>query len=203
MSAAVGFDSVRSARMRPRRFASSIRAESGVGATDSGRRAENMNPRGSLSSGASAGRRMARENIMRMLRVMALLAATAVMAGCLSVDSNIKVKPDGTGTIEQTMLVNSSAMGMMAMMGEPAEGSEAPTAETMFSEEKLRADAAKLGEGVTYVSSTPVAQGEMKGVTAIYAFTDFNKLNINTSPDLDTGDDDEGSSGDTLDKIGR
>jgi len=142
---------------------------------------------------------MARENIMRMLRVMALLAATAVMAGCLSVDSNIKVKPDGTGTIEQTMLVNSSAMGMMAMMGEPAEGSEAPTAETMFSEEKLRADAAKLGEGVTYVSSTPVAQGEMKGVTAIYAFTDFNKLNINTSPDLDTGDDDEGSSGDTLD----
>lgn len=123
---------------------------------------------------------------MRMFRVLATLAAAAVTAGCLSIDSNIKVKPDGTGTIEQTRLVNSSAMGMMSMMGESSDAAEAPTAETMFSDDKLRADAAKLGEGVTFVSSTPVTEGEMKGVKAVYAFTDFNKLNVSTSPpDMD------------------
>jgi hypothetical protein len=131
---------------------------------------------------------------MRMLRVVAVLATAAVTAGCLSVDSNIKVKPDGTGIIEQTTLVNSSAMGMLTMMGESPDGGAAPSADAMFSEERLRADAAKLGEGVTYVSSTPVTQGEMKGVKAIYSFTDFNKLSVSTSPDIDAGDGAEASS---------
>ena len=127
---------------------------------------------------------------MRMFRVLATLAAAVATTGCLSIDSNIKVKPDGTGTIEQTMLVNSSAMGMMSMMGESSDDkAKAPTAENMFNEEKLRAEAAKLGEGVTYVSSSPVTQGEMKGVKAIYAFTDFNTLKISTSPpDVEGGD---------------
>ena len=37
----------------------------------------------------------------------------------------------------------------------------------IFSKEKLVADAANLGEGVSFVSSEPVTQGEMKGVKAI------------------------------------
>lgn len=134
---------------------------------------------------------------MRMFRAVAVLAAAVATTGCLSIDSNVKVKPDGTGTIEQTMLVNSSAMGMMSMMGgESGDKSKAPTAETMFSADKLKADAAKLGEGVTFVSSTPVTQGEMKGVKVIYAFTDFNKLKISTSPpDMESEDGSTQSSG--------
>lgn len=143
---------------------------------------------------------------MGMLRVAATLAVAAVTTGCLSIDSNIKVKPDGTGTIEQTMLVNSSAMGMMSMMGgEGGEKPKGPGAEEMFSEEKLRAEAAKLGEGVTYVSSTPASAGEMKGVKAIFAFTDFNKLKLTTSPP-DVGGGEEGGmkatgTGSTLDMV--
>lgn len=121
---------------------------------------------------------------MQMLRVAAMLVVAAVTAGCLSIDSNIKVKPDGTGTIEQSMLVNASAVGMMSMMGgnESGGGAEGPTPEDMFSDDKLRAEAARLGEGVTYVSSTPITDGEMKGVKALYAFTDFNKLELTASP---------------------
>lgn len=132
--------------------------------------------------------------------------AAVVTTGCLSIDSNIKVKPDGTGTIEQTMLVNSSAMGMMSMMGgESGDKPKGPTPEDMFSPEKLKAEAAKLGEGVSYVSSTPVTQGEMKGVQATFAFTDFNKLKLTTSPPELGGD--EASSmkasgpGSTLDMV--
>ena len=100
------------------------------------------------------------------------------------------MKPDGTGTIEQTMLVNSSAMGMMSMMGGGEEqGRQAQAGPgQLFSKEKLAAEAAKLGEGVTFVSSKPMTQGEMKGVKAIYAFTDFNKLKVSTAlPDMDEG----------------
>lgn len=128
---------------------------------------------------------------MRMFRISATLLTAGLTVGCLSIDSNVKVKADGTGTIEQTMLVNSSAMSMMSMMGEGGDKAKAPTPDQLFSEDKLREEAGKLGEGVSYLSSTPVTQGEMKGVKAIYAFTDFNKLQLTTSPP-DIGD--EGSS---------
>ena len=123
------------------------------------------------------------------IAVLALLAAWTV--GCISLDSVVKVKADGTGTIEQTMLINSSAMGMMSMMGGQDGAAEAKTKldpAALFSKEKLTAEATNLGEGVTFVSSTPVTQGEMTGVKAIYAFTDFNALKVSTAmPDLEDG----------------
>jgi len=123
------------------------------------------------------------------MAVLALVATWAV--GCISVDSVVKVKPDGSGTLEQTMLINSSAMGMMSMMGGAEAGAEAKAKldpATMFSKEKMAAEAAKLGEGVTFVSSEPVTQGEMKGVKAIYAFKDFNTLKVTTAlPDMEDG----------------
>lgn len=122
---------------------------------------------------------------MRMVRGFAVLLVAVVAAGCLSVESNIKVRPDGTGTIEQTMLVNSSAMGMMTMMGGGEDGAPKTSPEEMFSDAKLREDAARFGEGVTYVSHTKVSEGEMSGVKAIYSFTDFNQLKVTaTPPDL-------------------
>ena len=124
------------------------------------------------------------------MTVLALLATWTV--GCISVDSVVKVKADGTGTIEQTMLINGSAMGMMSMMGgeQGAADKAAPKIDpaTIFSNEKLAAEAANLGEGVSFVSSTPVTQGQMKGVKAIYAFKDFNTLKVSTAlPDLNEG----------------
>jgi hypothetical protein len=130
---------------------------------------------------------------MRKIKVAVLALLTAWTAGCISVDSVIKVKADGTGTIEQTTLINSSAMGMMSMMGGKDAGGAAPPAALdpaqLFTKEKLAAEATKLGEGVTLLTSTPVAQGEMKGVKAVYAFTDFNALRLSTAlPDVQNGD---------------
>lgn len=121
------------------------------------------------------------------MAVLALMASWAI--GCISLDSVVKVKADGTGTLEQTMLINSSAMGMMSMMGGGAESKDAAKKldpATLFSRDKLAAEAPKLGEGVTFLSSEAVTSGEMKGVKAVYAFTDFNKLNVTTAlPDMD------------------
>jgi len=122
------------------------------------------------------------------MAVLALVASWAI--GCISIDSVIKVKPDGSGTMEQTMLINSSSMSMMSMMGGGENKDAKPNLDpaTIFSKEKLAAEAANLGEGVTFVSSEPAAQGEMKGVKAVYAFTDFNKLRVSTAlPDMEDG----------------
>lgn len=129
---------------------------------------------------------------MRTFQMAVLTVVAALAVGCISVDSVVKVKADGTGTIEQTMLINSSAVGMMSMMGGTEGGGAAKTKldpAVIFSKEKLSAEAARLGDGVTLLSSTPVTQGEMNGVKAVYAFTDFNTLRVSTAmPDLDGGD---------------
>ena len=168
---------------------------SGVGAIEAGSRDENIGL-GQLTirfqmvwrRPSRAGK--ARENVMRNLK-MAVLALVATFAvGCISVDSVVKVKAGGSGTLEQTMLINSSAMGMMSMMGNGDSKAGAPKLDptTMFSKEKLAAEASKLGEGVTLLSTEPVTSGEMKGVKAIYAFKDFNTLNVSTAlPDMDEG----------------
>jgi hypothetical protein len=123
------------------------------------------------------------------MAMLALLTCWAV--GCISVDSVVKVKADGTGTIEQTLLLNSSAIDMMSMMGGQQAGEEAKAKldpAVLFSNDKLAAEASRLGEGVAFVSSTPVTQGEMKGVKAVYSFKDFNTLNVSTAlPDLEEG----------------
>ena len=127
---------------------------------------------------------------MRSMKMAVLTLIAALTVGCISVDSVVKVKADGTGTLEQTMLINTSAMGMMSMMGGGEGKAGAPKLDptTMFSKEKLAAEAASMGEGVTFVSSEPVTQGEMKGVKAIYAFKDFNTLSVSTAlPDMDQG----------------
>ncbi|MCC6162926.1 MAG: hypothetical protein IT182_06215 [Acidobacteria bacterium] len=124
---------------------------------------------------------------MRTLKLAVLALVATWTVACISVDSVIKVKADGTGTIEQTMLVNASAMGMMSMMGgDDKDAAKKVDPATMFSKEKLAAEAAKLGEGVTFVSSEPATSGEMSGVKAIYAFKDFNALRMTTSlPDME------------------
>ena len=127
---------------------------------------------------------------MRTVRMAVLALVASWTVGCISIDSVIKVKPDGSGTMEQTMLINSSSMSMMSMMagGEGKDAKPKLDPATIFSKEKLEADAANLGEGVTFVSSEPAGQGEMKGVKAIYAFTDFNKLKVSTAlPDMEDG----------------
>lgn len=127
---------------------------------------------------------------MRTVKMAVLALVAAWTVGCISIDSVIKVKPDGSGTMEQSMLINSSAMGMMSMMGGGDGKAATPKIDpaTMFSRERLVADAAKLGEGVTFLSSEPLTQGEMKGVKAVYAFTDFNKLKVSTAlPDMEDG----------------
>jgi hypothetical protein len=46
----------------------------------------------------------------------------------------------------------------------------------------MRDSAAKYGEGVTFVSSTPIKTKDLVGRTAIYAFTDITKVRVNQKP---------------------
>jgi hypothetical protein len=110
------------------------------------------------------------------------------VTGCFSSYTLVKVKADGTGTVEQTTLISPQMVGMMAGMaagmggGQPgAKAAKPPTITDMFKEDELKAAAARMGEGVRFVSSTPAKAEGREGVTAIYAFDDITKLSVNQS----------------------
>jgi hypothetical protein len=52
----------------------------------------------------------------------------------------------------------------------------------LFDESKLRAAAAKLGEGVTYHSGERIVNDQGEGYRALYSFTDIGRLHINQNP---------------------
>lgn len=110
---------------------------------------------------------------LRIPALVAFLCISAISGGCLRITHTVAVKPDGSGTISQVVAMSDTFMkqmgGMMAAQG----GSMLPT------EEKLKSEAPKWGEGVRFVSSTPYKEGGFEGITAVYAFDDIAKLNFN------------------------
>lgn len=114
-----------------------------------------------------------------LLRVVVVILTSTIAAGCINSEALIRVKPDGSGTIEQTMLVNTAAIkGLLAGMG---------NAQTKESGSVLNeAEFKRAGErmGVRPVSLTPMKQGGFEGSKATYAFDDITKVRIDQDPQM-------------------
>src|SRR5262245_26490357 len=120
-------------------------------------------------------------------RAVLLTLVSALSSGCLTSITTIKVKPDGSGTIEQSMAMKAEAAAQLAAMASTfgdADGKSGKPSEPLelFTEKDLREAATKYGEGVTFVSSQPIKTKDMVGRTATYAFTDITKVRVNQKP---------------------
>jgi hypothetical protein len=114
----------------------------------------------------------------RMIRLLAFVAATITLTACLDATTIVKVKPDGSGTVEQVMLVNTAALkGIMP-------GAEKP-AGPVLNQADLERMAQRMGKGVKLVSSETVkgANG-FEGTKAIYAFDDINQIQVSQDPSM-------------------
>src|SRR4051794_26181200 len=125
-----------------------------------------------------------------MLRTRrAVLAGLACLAttGCLTSSTLVKVQPDGSGTIEQTISMKAEAAEqlktMMKAAGDaPANDAHAAGPAELFSEKDMRDAAPRLGQGVAFVSSTPITGNGRVGRVAIYKFADIRQLRVDQKP---------------------
>ena len=138
----------------------------------------------------------------QLVRFGGLGLALAFLAGCIQVDMVVHVRPDGSGTVEETVLIAKDSMqgiqemmkgvmeGMASQMeaeGMDMTGTGAQTSAfgkdlDLFDEAKLRQNARSMGDGVTYVSGERIETDKAEGYKARYAFTDINTLRLSTSP---------------------
>ena len=119
---------------------------------------------------------------MRLIRLLVVLVAAVSLTACLDSTTLVKLKPDGSGTVEQTTLMNTAALkGLMGGAGGQMNG-------PMMNKADLERTAKSMGEGVRLVSSEPIkGDAGFEGVKAIFAFDDINKIQVNQGPSMSGG----------------
>jgi len=117
---------------------------------------------------------------MRSIRLLGVLLATFGLTACLNSTTLVKLKPDGSGTVEQTTLMNMAAL--KGMMPGGANGSQAPQGPLM-NKDDLERTAQRMGKGVRLVSTEPVKGDKgFEGTRAIFSFDDINQVQISQDP---------------------
>jgi hypothetical protein len=137
------------------------------------------------------------KNVMPLLIVF-------LLCGCIQDTIVIHVKPDGSGTIEETSLISNSIIEVMesftSAIGGPDEGkSGQDKKETIKDDSQKEAKkssdemiakmvkdaelrAATYGASVKFVSAKPVTTDTGSGSFAVYSFHDINQVRVNQNP---------------------
>ena len=123
---------------------------------------------------------------MRSLRFATVFALAALHSGCFQTQSLIRLNADGSGTVEETVLMNSTmamavmAGGMGAMMGGGMNSGAMEMSDGPYDMAALEARAEAMGATLQGVEPIEILFGG--GYTATYAFTDINDLRLDSDP---------------------
>jgi hypothetical protein len=111
------------------------------------------------------------------------LCALLALSGCIDTTTNVTVKADGSGTIEKTIVLSKHLAELMKSMGNT--GDAATIEQGLLNEKGLKASAARMGSGVTFVSDEKITTAKGNGYKALYSFTDISKVKIDRNPAAD------------------
>ncbi len=135
---------------------------------------------------------------------IAFILSFVFFSGCLQVNTNVKVNPDGSGTVEETIMMSNEVINMFKQFANSFSDDSTKKTEDfeMFKEEDAKKRASDYGEGVEYVSGERITSDTQEGFKAIYSFKDLNLLKINQNPNSKLSMDElkgEGMDEDTVD----
>ena len=120
------------------------------------------------------------DRYMRSLKLFAVAVAAISLSACLNSTTLIKLKPDGSGTVEQTTLMNMAAL--KGMMG--ANAQQVPQG-PMMNKADLERTAQRMGKGVRLLSTEPIKNANgFEGTKAIFSFEDINQIQISEDPSV-------------------
>lgn len=117
---------------------------------------------------------------MRTLELGLVVTASLASSGCFQASTLITIKGNGSGTIDQTMLMTGQALAQLRTFA--ALGSKDGKPFELFNEAQARQQASAMGPGVTFVSATPIHSPDGEGQRYVLAFEDINQLHIDQQP---------------------
>jgi hypothetical protein len=121
---------------------------------------------------------------MKLIKLTILLFIPVILfSGCLKVNSNVIINKDGSGILEEQVLMSDMVISMMnEFMSSFQDSTSAPEEFKLFKEDELKAKSSEYGEGVKYVSGEEIKIDGWQGYKAIYSFEDLNKIKMETDP---------------------
>ena len=127
---------------------------------------------------------------MRYPRLLVTGCILLLLTGCFQIKTIVRVNPDGSGTVEESMLLSNKIMAQIDEMaqGFAGETGQKPKPLELFEPDKLRKKAADMGAGVTYLSGSKLETADYTGYRATYAFTDINQLKLQKEKGAPTGE---------------
>ncbi|NTV06672.1 MAG: hypothetical protein HGA59_09250 [Chlorobiaceae bacterium] len=115
-----------------------------------------------------------------LIRIAGLVVMLVTMAGCLEISTIVRVKPDGTGTVTERLLISKASFSQTHSLNDKdKKGQPGQVPEKVELEKKTR----EMGEGVRFISIRPVSTKTHEGYEALFAFRDINLLQVNRNPD--------------------
>lgn len=114
-----------------------------------------------------------------------IIFITVLLVGCLQVDTTINVKKDGSGTINEKVLMSKTFVNMMKEFATAFKDSSTSSDEefSLFKADEIISDAKEYGSEVKYVSHNFISNDEWEGYEAIYSFDDISKIKVQPDPD--------------------
>ena len=118
-----------------------------------------------------------------MKKLIVIIVALLLLTGCIDYSSNVKLNTDGSGIIEETVLISETFVEMMNSFAQSfGDSTESENQFDIFDEEELKKQAMEIGEGVKYVSGEKIKIDGREGYKALYSFEDISKLKLSDSP---------------------
>ena len=128
---------------------------------------------------------------MGLARWMMPVGLAALASGCISVETLVRVKTDGSGTVTETVTMNPAAVENAIAAANQATAKDTPRASLglgpLEDAALAKSRAATMGEGVTFVSADPIDTKTARGLSVVYAFRDVRKLLVSQRPDARLG----------------
>jgi hypothetical protein len=122
--------------------------------------------------------------MMQVLKIILLFLSPFILfSGCLNVDTTVYVNKDGSGTIEEKILMSDIVVSMMnEFMSSFDDSTSTPAEFKLFKEDELIEKASEYGNGVKYSSGEEIKTDGWQGYKAVYSFNDLNAIRMETDP---------------------
>ena len=132
--------------------------------------------------------------MIKLKKILIFSILPFLLAGCLQVETNVNVKKDGSGTINEKVLFSKTFVNMIKEFAQSFSDSASANKEefSIFKDDEIKTDAKDFGENVKYVSHTLISNDDWEGYDAVYSFDDITKVKIAPDPDSKVGIGDEG-----------
>jgi hypothetical protein len=111
---------------------------------------------------------------MIRVRVLAGLLSVSLLSGCFQLRALLRLADDGSAVLEETVLVSGMLREMLA--------ADSSRASELYVLDSLRANASRLGEGVTLLRVDTVSTADGDGYRAVYAVEDVRSLRFRFNP---------------------